>query len=352
MLQKGIAMKIGLENESLHLWQQNRGMNVFDFIDFAVELGLDGVQINLVPDFGLDQNWGFLGSNESAYLKKIRQKCDKHNLYIELDTRNLDFDHIIKVLEIAHILDAQVVRSYIPIKPVKNLGTSGAQGKYDIAKVRQNFDISAYDDALPRLREFIPYLKKYRVKLALENHEYETSRELVDVIEKLESPWIGLLFDFGNSMMAWEDPIQAAHCMAPYTLSTHVKDHIIIEEPDDVYGYCVCGVPLGQGNLDIEALCRIMYDKAAIRRLNLETCTPYAAQFKRAPGTGGISQVGQGAFAIKPHPYHYQEIKPAQYYYPQEVSSEYLQRLLEDQKEGVKHSVAYLKKICKTLDGL
>ncbi|MDA1467599.1 sugar phosphate isomerase/epimerase [Brachyspira hyodysenteriae] len=44
--------------------------------------------------------------------------------------------------------------------------------------------------------------------MLLENHEYETSKELVWVVEKLSSPWIGLLFDFGNSMMAWEDQLK------------------------------------------------------------------------------------------------------------------------------------------------
>ena len=38
-------------------------------------------------------------------------------------------------------------------------------------------------------------------------------------------------------MMAWEEPVKAAENMAPYTYSTHFKDHIIIEEPNDKYGY-------------------------------------------------------------------------------------------------------------------
>lgn len=70
------------------------------------------------------------------------------------------------------------------------------------------------------LRQIIPELKKRRIRLALENHEYETSDELAAVMKRLDTPWIGLHFDFGNSMMAWEDPAQAAMKMAPYTITT------------------------------------------------------------------------------------------------------------------------------------
>ena len=41
-------LKLGLETESLHLWVQNGRMDIFDVIEKAHELGLDGVQINVV----------------------------------------------------------------------------------------------------------------------------------------------------------------------------------------------------------------------------------------------------------------------------------------------------------------
>ncbi|WP_239648913.1 sugar phosphate isomerase/epimerase family protein [Brachyspira hyodysenteriae] len=181
--------------------------------------------------------------------------------------------------------------------------------------------------------------------MALENHEYETSKELVWVVEKLSSPWIGLLFDFGNSMMAWEDPIEAVNNMAPYTFTTHAKDHIIIEDPEDVYKYVVCGVPIGEGNLDIKKIYDVIYNKSPLKRINIESCHPYCAQFKRAPGVGGVDKVGENAFKVHPHPYPYNEIKPLEYYYPHEISNEYLEKLLKDQDEGLKRSVKYLKEI-------
>lgn len=46
-------MKLGLETESYHLSFQSGAMNIFTFIDQVVNLGLDGVQINIIPDKGL-----------------------------------------------------------------------------------------------------------------------------------------------------------------------------------------------------------------------------------------------------------------------------------------------------------
>ena len=42
-------------------------------------------------------------------------------MYIELDMRNLDYDRLVEVLEVANKLGAEVVRSYISINQQKIL---------------------------------------------------------------------------------------------------------------------------------------------------------------------------------------------------------------------------------------
>lgn len=339
-------MKIGIESESYHLLFQNKRMDVFSFIDKAAELGLDGVQINIVPDYNLDQKWGALGGNNPEHLKKIKEYLQKYNLYVELDTRNLEVEHLKEAVLIADFLGAEVLRSYIPVKQKEiPLGNSGAHGIYDFAKIKQTFDVSIYDDSIKNLQEIIPFLKKYRVKLALENHEYETSEELVKVIKKINSPWIGLNFDFGNSMMAWEEPLQAAQNMLPYAFTTHFKDHIIIKDSCEECGYVVCGVPLGEGNIDLETLYKLMLDISPLTKVNVESCFPYCAQFKREPGTGGVFKVGTGAFEVKESPFSHLPISPLQYYYPHEISSSVLEELILKQTLGVEQSVLFLKKL-------
>lgn len=346
-------LKIGLDTESMHLWLQNKRMDILGFIDTAHEFGLDGVMINLIRDYNLDPEWGSLGSNDPEHLKKVREALEKYHMYAELATRGIDYDHLVSVIHVADAIGADIIRTYIPItlgKPVER--KTGGEGKYDLGKIRLDFDPVVFEDAAESLKKIIPVLKKYRVRLALENHEYETSEELVQVIRQIDSPWIGLHYDFGNSMMAWEEPVQAAENMAPYTLTTHFKDHIVIPCPEDQYHYVVCGIPAGQGNIDLKTCLRILLDKSEITRLNVEMCYPYCAQFKRSAGTGGVNAVGEGCFKVEEPLYDPQIIKPSQYYYPQEVSQELLEELLLKQKEGARESAEYARKLlCELAEG-
>lgn len=335
-------MKLGLETESLHLWFQHKRMDIFGFIDKAHELGLDGVQINVIKDYNLDEQWGTLGSADETHLKKIKDKLKAYDMYVELDMRNLEYERLTEVLRVAHMLGARFVRSYVPITINRSALATAAEGAYDIVKVKQDFDPKNLRDAVEAIRRIEPLLKKYRITLCLENHEYETADELVALVQEIASPWVQLLFDFGNSMMAWENPMAAVRKMAPYVKMTHCKDHIIIPDESSEFGYVVCGVPIGEGNLDVPALFDVLYETSPVERLNIEMCYPYCAEFKRSVGTGGVYGCGEGAFAIRNPLY---PIKPSQYYYPHEVSEAMLEQLLVDQMRGVEKSVSYIKRM-------
>lgn len=341
-------LKLGLDTESLHLWFQNKRMDILGFIEKAHEFGLDGVMINLIRDYNLDPEWGTLESADAQHLQRVKALLDKYNMYAEFATKGLDYEHLLKVIKVADHLGVDIIRTYIPItlNSIEERRTGG-EGKYDLGKIRLDFDPAVFDEAVVSLQQIIPVLKKYRIRLALENHEYETSEELVNVIKKVNSPWVGLHYDFGNSMMVWEEPVKAAENMAPYTYTTHFKDHIVIPCPEDKYKYVVCGVPAGTGNIDLEKCLDIMLDHSPITRLNVEMCYPYCAQFKRSKGMGGVDELGTGCFKIEEPLYDPEVIKPNQYYYPQEVSEELLERFLEDQMESVKKSIEYTKELCR-----
>lgn len=76
-------MKIGLETESYHLFFQQGKMDIFDFIDKAWSLGLDGVEINIIPDEGLHPEFGVLSSDDPTYLARVRHAIEQRNLYCE-----------------------------------------------------------------------------------------------------------------------------------------------------------------------------------------------------------------------------------------------------------------------------
>lgn len=318
-------MKIGIETESFHLFFQYGKMNILDFIRKAAEIGFEGVELNMIPGWGIEKSLGQMGDDTVENLDAIRDEIKKYGLYAEIDTNGTSEADLKKALRVANHIGANVIRTYIRFN---------------------KFDAKAYKQTTEDLKNIVPELKKYRIKIALENHEYETSEELVKIIKEVNSVWVGLHYDFGNSMMVWEDPVKAAKNMAPYTYTTHFKDHIIVEEPETEYGYLVCGVPAGTGNIDLEECFKIMVENSPLERINMEMCFPYCTTFKREPGTGGIEKVGEGAFKIEKAPYDRNIIKPLDYYFPHKVvSDEIIEKMMEDQLKGAEIGYKYLSSL-------
>ena len=313
-------MKLGLETESCHLLFQHGKMDVFSFIEKTVELGLDGVELNIIPDLNLHPEFGVLDGDNKAYLHKVRETIERYNLYCEIDTRFCDLEHLQPALMIANELGADVVRTYV------------SNGKFNPERMQL---------APANLKEVVPLLKKYRIKLALENHEHETSAEIINIIETVNSIWVGAHCDVGNSMMAWEDPVEAVRALAPYTFSTHFKDHIVVMHDDTPV---VCGVPVGQGSVDVDKCFQILLNHSPITRINIENCYPYCAEFARPVGIGGVDQFS-GAFEIKPTIFPENLIKPLDYYYPHKVSAQALTILTQAQLDGLKISVDALLRL-------
>ncbi|MGR3806803.1 sugar phosphate isomerase/epimerase family protein [Pasteurella testudinis] len=307
-------MKFGLETESCHLLFQHRQMDVFSFIQKTWELGLSGVELNIIPDLNLHPQFGVLDGAQKTYLHRVRETIEKYNLYCEIDTRFCDAESLTPALNIANELGADVVRTYI------------SSGKFNPERMAK---------APTQLKAIVPLLKKYRIKLALENHEHETSQEIIRIIEAVNSQWVGAHCDIGNSMMAWEDPVAAVKALAPYTYSTHFKDHIVVMHDDTPV---VCGVPIGQGSVDIDQCFKILLEDSQITHINIENCYPYCARFARPKGTGGVDTFS-GAFQIKPPPFAESLIKPLDYYYPHKISSQALALLTQAQLDGLKISI-------------
>ncbi|ECG5347888.1 hypothetical protein E1B78_00820 [Salmonella enterica subsp. enterica serovar Tennessee] len=108
----------------------------------------------------------------------------------------------------------------------------------------------------------------------------------------------------------------------------------------------VCGVPVGEGSIDIDTCFKTLVDESRVTRINIETCFPYASRFARPKGTGGVKDL-EGTFSVKPAPFDDTKIKPLEYYYPAKISEEQLHELMEAQERCVQVSVQTLKNLRK-----
>ena len=99
-----------------------------------------------------------------------------------------------------------------------------------------------------RLRELAPLAKLLGLTIGVENHLDFSVEELRDLIERINSPNVGVIFDVGNTIGTLDDPTEAADILGPYTVATHYKDFAIEEV---ARGFRFCMVPLGCGSLQL-----------------------------------------------------------------------------------------------------
>jgi sugar phosphate isomerase/epimerase len=109
------------------------------------------------------------------------------------------------------------------------------------------------------LERLDPCLRANRVRIAIETHADLTVDELLDVLARLGPERAGVTLDTGNLPMRLEDPVEAAERLAPWVLSTHVKDAVLAFTPR---GLCWQARPVGSGTLPIPEMI------AAIARTN------------------------------------------------------------------------------------
>jgi sugar phosphate isomerase/epimerase len=93
---------------------------------------------------------------------------------------------------------------------------------------------------------------------------------LVNALNKLNSEWIGVTLDFGNSIALMEDPMAVIETLAPFAFSTHVKDMGVEEYAD---GFLLSEVPLGKGFLDMPKMVALCRKNNPAIKFNLEMIT-------------------------------------------------------------------------------
>ena len=107
--------------------------------------------------------------------------------------------------------------------------------------------------------------------ILLENHEEFTGVEVGRILERVDHPFAGALYDYGNSMMLREDPLEALEAMLPWTRKAHLKDHVVMHG-------MICGAPVGEGVVPIIPITKRLLE-AGITRIAFENVWSYTCPF-------------------------------------------------------------------------
>lgn len=162
-------------------------------------------------------------------LDQIRRLTLDLGLSLELGTRGVRPDHLLRYLDIAERLGARLVRSMVQTSP----------GEPSLAEVPE------------LLAQVLPEFERRGVTLALETYEQVPTASLVEVVASVGHPSLGIVLDPGNCVAALELPRDVIARTAPYVKNLHVKD-FAFSRRDGWVGFTYAGTPLGEGLLDYD----------------------------------------------------------------------------------------------------
>lgn len=191
-------------------------------------------------------------SHDASYLKEIKQQADKFGIAIHAGTGGIcptspkfidkygsAEDHLKHLLSVAKTLGSPVARCYLGSMQDRK-GPGGIQKHIESTiQVCKNVRKHALDAG---------------VKIAIENHAGDMhSRELVELIERAGPEYVGATLDSGNATWTMEDPLDTLENLAPFAVSSGIRDSMIWEIEN---GASVQWTAMGEGCVDMKVFAK------------------------------------------------------------------------------------------------
>lgn len=245
----------------LDLWSvRSQGWSAFQYIDHAVEQKLSVIQF-------ADQ--GQLGGFDLDLARKVRAYADEKGILLEMGMETICptstgwspergrlEDRILRYVEISRILGSPVLRCFL----------GSARDRQGALPLQHHIDAM-----LATLRNVRNQVTDAGVKMAIENHSGDMQgRELAQVIEEAGKDWVGVVYDSGNPIWTIEDPMVALEHLAPYILTTHLRDSYVWISDE---GVAARWVVFGEGNVGMPAVLQRMRQLCPQATVLLETIT-------------------------------------------------------------------------------
>jgi sugar phosphate isomerase/epimerase len=247
-----MAMKVGIDSYCFHRYfgevyphqtAPDFRMSQFDFLDFAKSLDVDGVSLESC----------FFPSYDAAFLGDLKAKLDEYGfdrVYawghpdgLEAGKNRAEFDSMIKNIEYAKMIGAPVMR-VVASSLMFRFEPHGPQ----------------LDILTEWLTEAVKVAEEYDIKLAVENHIDYTADECVELLDRVNSPYLGLNLDTGNFLRLLDDPIDGAAKLADRVYATHIKDLKPVKGVNVKEWYFFSCTPVGDGLVDNQRLAQILHD--------------------------------------------------------------------------------------------
>ena len=245
---------------------RSQGWSPFEMLDYCARWKARVVHFSEIR---------FIGSLEEENLKKVRAHAARLGIEVEIGMRSIcpsskAFDasqgtaveQLERMIRSAQVVGSPIVRAF--------LGTSADR----TGPVPMEGHI---ENTVKVLRAVRSRVVDAGLKIAVENHAGDMqARELKTLIEEAGKDFVGACIDSGNPLWAIEDPHLTLETLAPFCVTSHVRDSAIWRVKE---GVAVAWVRIGEGNVGIEDWIRKFARLCPGRTLSLEVIVTGARTF-------------------------------------------------------------------------
>jgi len=329
-----VPIRIGFDTYSLRAfhWKAMR------LLDYAASLKLDTIQISSSGDYE---------SLEPAHLARVKEHAASLGIVLDAgigcicptstswSAKNGDpVENFSRGLQIAKAIGATSMRCFMGSD--KDRRTPGGIERH-------------MEKTIQVLRAARSHALDAGVKIALENHAGDMqAREVRSIIEEAGKDFVASCLDTGNPMWVVEDPLVSLEVLAPYVVTTHVRDSVVYEHPQ---GAAAQWVALGDGSIDFKAFVARYRELCPHASMQLEVITgrpprvlPYLEPdfWKAFPKANASEFARFVALARQGHPFNgFMVIEDG----AQQPPAEFQAALREQQRVDLERSLDYAKKV-------
>jgi sugar phosphate isomerase/epimerase len=213
-------------------------MTLFDWIDLAGTLGVDGVEV--YP--------GFFQSFECKYLQRVKMQLMKHSLEVPMMCASPDF-----TTPDARGRQAEIERQKQMIDVAAELGGSFCR----VLSGQRRPEVSLAEGVrwtVESIRSLLEHAASRKIVLNMENHykdgywlypEFAQDIEIfMEIIGQIDSPWFGVNYDPSNAIIAGQDPLEVLAAVKSRVVSMHASDRYLasgtledLKQQDGTSGY-------------------------------------------------------------------------------------------------------------------
>jgi len=241
-----------------------RSMTLFDWIDLAAQLPVDGVEMYYL----------FLSETTPSYLENVRSGLDERGLMMPMMCYSPDFT-----------LPDPAARRHEVEKEKRVMGvTASLGGRFCRVLSGQRRPEVSLEQGIGYVVECIeallPYAEELGLTLTLENHykdnywtypEFAQSSDLFcEILDRVPSPLLAVNYDPSNAIIAGEDPIELLQKVKSRVVTMHASDRTLrpgytladLRSQENATGYAsvLQHGEIGKGLNDFDAIFSILRD--------------------------------------------------------------------------------------------